>query len=90
MSGNGNPLFLQFRQTRQSVLEPSCGASTAGHSGKRVVMSQRILQVAGDVFLGWTTGEGEDKRRFFIRQLNDAKLTPVIKTMKEANYKSNA
>jgi hypothetical protein len=90
MSGNGNPLFLQFRQTRQSVFAPSCGASMAGHSGKRLVMSQRILQVAGDMFLGWTTGGGEDKRRSFIRQLNNAMLKPVNKTMKEVNLKSYA
>jgi hypothetical protein len=53
-------------------------------------MSQRILQAAGEVFLGWTTGEGEDKRRSFIRQLNDAKLKQIIKTKKEANLKSCA
>ena len=30
MSGRGDPLFLQFKQARQSVLEPYCGASPFG------------------------------------------------------------
>jgi uncharacterized protein (DUF2252 family) len=90
MSGNGDSLFLQFKQARQSVLEPYCGASTAGHSGKRVVVGQRIMQAASDMFLGWTTGTGEGKRQFFIRQLSDAKIKPVIEIMKEANLKGYA
>ena len=90
MSGNGDPLFLQFKQARQSVLEPYCGASTAGHSGQRVVVGQRIMQAASDMFLGWTTGTGEGKRQFFIRQLSDAKIKPVVEIMKEANLKSYA
>jgi len=90
MSGNGDPLFLQFKQARQSVLEPYCGASTAAHSGKRVVVGQRIMQAASDMFLGWTTGTGESERQFFIRQLSDAKIKPVIEIMKEANLKGYA
>ena len=90
MSGNGDPLFLQFKQARQSVLEPYCGASTADHSGQRVVVGQRIMQAASDMFLGWTTGTGEGKRQFFIRQLSDAKIKPVVEIMKEANLKSYA
>jgi hypothetical protein len=58
MSGNGDPLFLQFKQARQSVLEPYCGASPFGHAGQRVVVGQRIMQAASDMFLGWTTGTG--------------------------------
>jgi uncharacterized protein (DUF2252 family) len=90
MSGNGDPLFLQFKQARQSVLEPYCGASTVGHSGQRVVVGQRIMQAASDMFLGWTTGTGEGNRQFFIRQLSDAKIKPVVEIMKEVNLKSYA
>jgi uncharacterized protein (DUF2252 family) len=90
MSGNGDPLFLQFKQARQSVLEPYCGASTAGHSGQRVVNGQRIMQAASDMFLGWGTGSGDQKLQFFIRQLSDAKIKPVIEIMKEANLKGYA
>jgi uncharacterized protein (DUF2252 family) len=90
MSGNGDPLFLQFKQARQSVLEPYCGASAVAHSGQRVVIGQRIMQAASDMFLGWTTSTGEGKRQYFIRQLSDAKIKPVIEVMKEANLKRYA
>lgn len=90
MSGNGDPLFLQFKQARQSVLEPYCGASAVDHSGQRVVIGQRIMQAASDMFLGWTTGTSEGRRMYFIRQLSDAKIKPVIEIMKEANLKRYA
>ena len=61
MSGKGDPLFLQFKQARQSVLEPYCGASPWEHAGKRVVIGQRAVQAASDMFLGWATSTGKDK-----------------------------
>jgi len=90
MSGNGDPLFLQFKEARQSVLEPYCGASPFGHAGHRVVAGQRAMQAASDIFLGWTTGTGKLKRHFFIRQLSDAKIKPVVEIMKAANLKGYA
>ena len=90
MSGNGESLFLQFKQARQSVLEPYCGATPLGHSGQRVVVGQHIMQAASDMFLGWTTSTGEGKRQYFIRQLKDAKIKPVIEIMKEADLKRYA
>lgn len=90
MSGNGDPLFLQFKEARQSVLEPYCGASPFGHAGQRVVAGQRALQAASDIFLGWATGSGAGKRHFFFRQLSDAKIKPVVEIMKAANLKGYA
>ena len=90
MSGNGDPLFLQFKEARRSVLEPYCGASPFGHAGERVVAGQRAMQAASDIFLGWTTGPGEHHRHFFIRQLSDAKIKPVVEIMKAANLKGYA
>jgi uncharacterized protein (DUF2252 family) len=90
MSGNGDPLFLQFKQARQSVLEPYCGTSPFGHSGQRVVVGQRVMQAASDIFLGWATGTGADKRHFFFRQLSDAKIKPVVEIMKPMSLKSYA
>ena len=43
MSGKGDPLFLQFKQARQSVLEPYCGANPFEHAGQRVVMGQQAV-----------------------------------------------
>jgi uncharacterized protein (DUF2252 family) len=90
LSGNGDPLFLQFKEARRSVLEPYCGASPFGHAGHRVVAGQRAMQAASDIFLGWTTGTGALKRQFFLRQLSDAKIKPVVEIMKEANLKGYA
>ncbi len=90
MSGNGDPLFLQFKEARQSVLEPYCGATPFSHAGQRVVVGQQTLQAAGDMFIGWTTGTGARKRHFFIRQLSDAKIKPVVEIMKKANLKGYA
>jgi len=90
MSGNGDPLFLQFKQARQSVLEPYAGASPYQHAGERVVHGQRLMQSASDMFLGWMTGAGKDARQFYMRQLRDAKIKPVVEVMKSSNLKGYA
>jgi uncharacterized protein (DUF2252 family) len=81
MSGNGDPLFLQFKQARQSVLEPYAGTSTYDHAGKRVVVGQKLMQAATDMFLGWYTGLGDQKLHYYVRQLKDAKIKPVVEIM---------
>jgi uncharacterized protein (DUF2252 family) len=76
MSGSGDPLFLQFKEARKSVLEAYAGASPYKHDGERIVHGQRQMQAASDMFLGWMTGAGKDHRSFYVRQLNDVKLKP--------------
>jgi uncharacterized protein (DUF2252 family) len=78
MSGNGDPLFLQVKQARASVLEPYAGANPATHHGERVVRGQRLMQSASDMFLGWLTGAGEGHPSLYVRQLNDVKIKPQI------------
>jgi uncharacterized protein (DUF2252 family) len=78
MSGAGDPLFLQFKEARASVLESYAGASPYKHNGERVVHGQRLMQAASDMFLGWMTGAGDEKRSFYVRQLNDVKLKPRV------------
>ena len=53
-SGDGHPLFLQFKEAGPSVLEPYCGASPYAEHGERVVQGQRLMQTTGDIFLGWS------------------------------------
>jgi uncharacterized protein (DUF2252 family) len=78
MSPANQPLFLQFKQATASVLEPYAGKSVYRHAGQRVVMGQRLMQSASDIFLGWTTGfEG---RELYVRQLRDAKIKPLVET----------
>ena len=78
MSAANDPLFLQFKEARASVLEPYAGASAYPHHGQRVVIGQRLMQPASDVFLGWVTGPRG--RQFYVRQLRDAKIKPLIET----------
>ncbi|MFE7565866.1 DUF2252 domain-containing protein [Streptomyces sp. NPDC057539] len=75
----GDPLFLQIREAERSVLEPHLRQSGYPHQGHRVVAGQRLLQAAGDVFLGWVTGP--EGRHFYWRQLRDMKGSPVVADM---------
>jgi uncharacterized protein (DUF2252 family) len=88
MSGNGDSLFLQYKQAMSSVLEPYTGISLYPNHGQRVVIGQQIMQTASDLFLGWT--QGDDGRCFYIRQLRDVKVKPVIDGMRPVNMRSYA
>jgi uncharacterized protein (DUF2252 family) len=79
MSANNDPLFLQVKEARQSVLEPYAGKSQYSHPGQRVVIGQKLMQASSDIFLGWATGRAG--RQFYVRQLRDAKIKPVVETM---------
>lgn len=76
MADNKDPLFLQVKEARRSVLEPFAGKSAYPNQGQRVVHGQRLMQTASDVFLGWT--RGINGRDFYIRQLRDLKLSAII------------
>ena len=78
MSGAGDPLFLQVKEARRSVLEPYVGASPIAHHGQRVVHGQRLMQSASDIFLGWLTGAGKGHPSLYVRQLNDVKIKPQL------------
>ncbi|MET9610645.1 DUF2252 domain-containing protein [Streptomyces sp. NPDC006512] len=75
----GDPLFLQIKEAVPSVLEAHAGPSAHRHAGHRVVAGQRLLQAAGDIFLGWATGPGG--RHFYWRQLRDMKGSAEIASM---------
>ncbi|MCX5496389.1 DUF2252 domain-containing protein [Kaistia dalseonensis] len=79
MSASNEPLFLQFKEAVASVLEPYAGASAYAHHGERVVVGQRLMQPSSDLFLGWVTAEANG-RQFYVRQLRDAKIKPLVET----------
>ena len=79
MAGDGDPLFLQVKEARASVLEPYAGASVFPNHGQRVVNGYRLMQSASDMFLGWT--QGSEGRHFFIRQLRDIKISIAVETL---------
>ena len=61
------------------MLEPYAGESVYPHHGQRVVVGQRLMQPASDLFLGWVTAELSGKQ-FYVRQLRDAKIKPLVET----------
>jgi uncharacterized protein (DUF2252 family) len=71
-SGDGEPLFLQFKEAGKSVLE-CLGPKFDGHPGRRVVEGQRTMQAASDIFLGWTE-DAVSGRHFYVRQLKNRRL----------------
>ena len=73
-----DPLFLQFKEARPSVLERYTGHSRVPHSGQRVVVGQRLMQSASDIFLGWSRGPAG--RDFYVRQLRDMKVAADVET----------
>ncbi|MBX9671366.1 MAG: DUF2252 domain-containing protein [Candidatus Obscuribacterales bacterium] len=73
LAPDDEPLFLQMKEARLSVLEPYAGASAFENRGQRVVEGQRIIQSASDIFLGWTEF-GDNGKHFYIRQLRDTKI----------------
>jgi uncharacterized protein (DUF2252 family) len=79
-SDDDDPLFLQAKEAEASVLEPYAGASRYRNHGRRVVEGQRLMQAAGDIFLGWAPATGLDGRQhdFYVRQLWDWKRSAEI------------
>ena len=76
MAAENDPLFLQIKEARASVLEPYAGKSMHANHGQRVVVGQRLMQSASDVFLGWI--RGKDGRDYYLRQLRDMKMSAII------------
>jgi uncharacterized protein (DUF2252 family) len=76
MTGDGEPLFLQAKEARTSVLEPFAGKSIFPNNGQRVINGYRLIQPFSDPFLGWTTGKLG--RQYFFRQLRDIKISMKV------------
>jgi uncharacterized protein (DUF2252 family) len=68
-------LFLQVKEARPSVLEGRAGPSPYSHNGERVVIGQRLMQSASDIFLGWSHGPHSDA---YVRQMRDMKVAPNL------------
>ncbi|MBV8371745.1 MAG: DUF2252 domain-containing protein [Candidatus Eremiobacteraeota bacterium] len=71
-----DPLFLQIKEARRSVLESTQGKSRFTHQGERVVAGQRLMQAASDIFLGWA--EIPHSQDYYVRQLRDMKVSANV------------
>jgi uncharacterized protein (DUF2252 family) len=76
LAADDDPLFLQVKEAKASVLEPYAGKSLHANHGQRVVAGQRLMQSASDIFLGWTRRKDGGDR--YVRQLRDVKITAII------------
>jgi uncharacterized protein (DUF2252 family) len=76
MASEQDPLFLQVKEARPSVLEAYAGKSIFTNHGQRVVNGYRLMQSASDIFLGWT--KGKLGRHVYVRQLKDMKIGPLV------------
>ena len=79
LADEDDPLILQFKEARRSVLEPPGGKSRYENQGYRVVAGQRQMQAASDIFLGWSSTTGHD---YYVRQFRDMKVTAEVETFK--------
>jgi uncharacterized protein (DUF2252 family) len=76
MASENDPLFLQVKEARPSVLEAYAGKSVYAHHGQRVVVGYQLMQSASDLFLGWTVGRFG--KHLYVRQLKDMKIKPLV------------
>ena len=76
MASDDDPIFLQVKEANASVLEPYVSKSAHSNHGQRVVVGQRLMQSATDLFLGWTQGSGG--RDLYVRQLRDMKVSAIV------------
>ena len=82
-----DPLFLQVKEARRSVLESPNGKSRFAHQGRRVVEGQRLMQAATDIFLGWGSTNHHD---YYVRQFRDMKVSAEPETFKPSTLVSYA
>jgi uncharacterized protein (DUF2252 family) len=82
VADDGSPLLLQIKEAQTSVLAPFAGASDYANQGERVVVGQRMMQAAADVFLGWTRNQ-VNGRYFYVRRLKDSRLANLGALLEE-------
>ena len=68
------------------MLERYAGREASRDHGQRVVQGQRLMQVDGDIFLGWLRADWADEtpRDYYVRQLWDWKLGAEVELMSPA------
>jgi len=81
-------LILQIKEAAASVLEPYAGTVPFENHGERVVVGQRLIQFASDVFLGWM--RGPDGHDYYVRQLRDLKTSADIEKLSLSQFSAYA
>ena len=78
-----DPLFLQAKEAQASVLERFASPSQYPNHAQRVVVGQRLMQAASDIFLGWlrVTDIDGQTRDYYMRQFQDWKGSARIDSL---------
>ena len=89
-SRGDDALFLQLKEADDSVLARYTISDSFKHQGGRVVFGQRLMQASSDLFLGYATSPTSRSKRmdFYVRQLNDYKMSFDIAAMDESALSS--
>ena len=80
VSDGGDLLILQVKEAVPSVLQHYAPMAPVVHDGRRVVLGQRLMQAASDIFLGWA--DDEEGRHYYVRQLRDMKTSIPTEDLK--------
>lgn len=81
LSDGGDRLVLQVKEASASVLAPYIGEGPHAHQGQRVVVGQRLMQCASDIFLGWANDD--EGHQYYVRQLRDMKTSVAYDKLKD-------
>lgn len=87
LADEDDPLFLQVKEARRSVLESPKGKSRFAQQGIRVVDGLHLMQASSDIFLGWGRSNRHD---YYIRQFRDMKVAAEPETFKPSTLVSYA
>jgi hypothetical protein len=88
---SGDPLLLQLKEAKPSVLEPYLRRPTGYDSnGHRVIDGQRLMQSASDPLLGWYRLRAFDDQMhdFYVRQLWDGKASIEVADLDPAGFRA--
>ncbi len=83
----GDALILQLKEAGPSVLEPYLPKRDYGNHAERVVVGQRLMQAASDIFLGWHESPLSGVQ-YYWRQLKDMKGSINVATLDEAGLET--
>lgn len=84
-NSDNTPLFLQVKEARASVLERYERRSPYQNHAQRVVVGQRLMQSASDIFLGWSF-TGKPAFDFYVRQARDVKIEINLELLQSAEF----
>jgi hypothetical protein len=79
------PIFLQLKEANEGALARHAGASEYPNHGQRVLVGQRLMKAASDIFLGWTSFRGHD---YYVRQFRDMKGSVEIDARQPIGFAS--